>query len=211
MQEEDDEWGAFGGGRGSEYHRGAHGSSPGRPPQRTVTASKGRASPPSMAIGRCKTTPTSPTSRLPPRPRRRWMTDDEFGDFAEQPPEPTAVTQPGPGPVDGGDEDEFGDFASFDEAPAPPSPPPPTPPVSVAVGSARDLAALRGDGFTAGCSEALRVAFPPRPGARGGPRRVRGHERRRGDVAERRGDSGGGGARRHGSGVRDAHGGVCRG
>ena len=163
MQEEDDEWGAFGGGADRSIT-----AEPTDPPRDVPTAHGDGVEGPSVTpvVGDQSVQDDADFADFEAAPAAPAAVDDddEFGDFAEQPPEPTAVTQPGPGPVDGGDEDEFGDFASFDEAPAPPSPPPPTPPVSVAVGSARDLAALRGDDFTAGCSEALRVAFPHVPG-----------------------------------------------
>ena len=132
MQEEDDEWGAFGGGADRSIT-----AEPTDPPRDVPTAHGDGVEGPSVTpvVGDRSVQDDADFADFEAAPAAPAAVDDddEFGDFAEQPPEPTAVTQPGPGPVDGGDEDEFGDFASFDEAPAPPSPPPPTPPVSVAI------------------------------------------------------------------------------
>ena len=127
MQEEVDEWGAFGGGADRSIT-----AEPTDPPRDVPTAHGDGVEGPSVTpvVGDQSVQDDADFADFEAAPAAPAAVDDddEFGDFAEQPPEPTAVTQPGPGPVDGGDEDEF---ASFDEAPAPPSHPPPTPPVSM--------------------------------------------------------------------------------
>ena len=165
MQDEDDEWGAFG---AAADHTPA--LDPADHPRDVPTAqgegTDGVKGGDDGVVDRVEDDDDFADFEAAPATPTQEDADDEFGDFAEQPPQPAAGTQPEPVRADGGDEDGFGDFADFDEAPAPPSPPPPPPPapVPVAVGSARDLAALRGDDFTAGCAEALGIAFPRVPG-----------------------------------------------
>ena len=122
MQDEDDEWGAFG---AAADHTPA--LDPADHPRDVPTAqgegTDGVKGGDDGVVDRVEDDDDFADFEAAPATPTQEDADDEFGDFAEQPPQPAAGTQPEPVRADGGDEDGFGDFADFDEAPAPPSPP----------------------------------------------------------------------------------------
>ena len=123
MQDEDDEWGAFG---AAADHTPA--LDPADHPRDVPTArgegTGGVKGGDDSVVDRVEDDDDFADFEAAPATPTQEDADDEFGDFAEQPPQPAAGTQPEPVRAEGGDEDGFGDFADFEEAPAPPSPPP---------------------------------------------------------------------------------------
>ena len=119
MQDEDDEWGAFG---AAADHTLA--LDPADHPRDVPTAqgegTGGVKGGDDSVVDRVEDDDDFADFEAAPATPTQEDADDEFGDFAEQPPQPAAGTQPEPVRAEEGDEDGFGDFADFEEAPAPP-------------------------------------------------------------------------------------------
>ena len=113
MQDEDDEWGAFG---AAADHTPA--LDPADHPRDVPTAqgeeTGGVKAGDDGVVDRVEDDDDFADFEAAPATPTQEDADDEFGDFAEQPPQPAAGTQPEPVRAEGGDEDGFGDFADFE-------------------------------------------------------------------------------------------------